>query len=48
MKPKDIAKLFNLSKQRVNYLIHSSLRKRKKKKQANKKRNAHHSQVGER
>ena len=30
MKPKDIAKLFNLSKQRVNYWIHSSIRKRKR------------------
>ena len=30
MKPKDIAKLFNLSKQRVNYWIHNSIRKRKR------------------
>ena len=30
MKPKDIAKLFNLSKQRVNYMIHSSIRDQKR------------------
>ena len=30
MKPRDIAKLFKISKQRVNYRIHSSIRKRKR------------------
>ena len=30
MKAKDICKLFNISKQRVNYWIHRTLRKRKR------------------
>ena len=30
MKPKDIAKLFNLSKQRINNWIHNSIRKQKR------------------
>ena len=38
MKPKDIAHLFNLSKQRVNYWIHHPLQKKEKKGKINKER----------
>ena len=35
MKPKDIAELFHLSKQRVNYWIHRSIKKRKRRTKLN-------------
>ena len=43
MKPKDIAKLFNLSRKKVNYWIHNSIRKLKKRSKLTKKRNKYYS-----
>ena len=37
MKPKDIAALFHLSKQRVNYWIHREIRKRKRRTKLNRR-----------
>ena len=48
MKAKDIANLFNISKQRVNYWIHSSIKTRNKNNKANTQRNKHACKLGQR
>ena len=37
MKPKDIATLFHLSKQRVNYLVHREIKSRKRRTKLNRR-----------
>ena len=39
MKAKDIASLFHITKQRVNYWLHYPIKKKKKKNKINKERN---------